>query len=77
MSRNQSLRVVVRNGDYDLATPFFASEYTMDHLGLAPTLRSHVSLAYDEAGHMMHLDKASHAKLHKDVVEFILSAIPR
>jgi len=33
---------------------FFAADYTFDHLGLDPTLRSHISGGYYEAGHMMY-----------------------
>lgn len=75
MTQNPDLRVLVANGYYDLATPFFATEYTVDHLGLDPTLRSHITLKYYEAGHMMYIDKASHAKLKADVAQFILDSI--
>ena len=34
MTQNRDLKVFVANGHYDLATPFFATEYTFDHLGL-------------------------------------------
>ena len=53
MTENPFLRVFVGKGYYDLATPFFAAEYTFDHLGLDPSLRSHLSGGYYEAGHMM------------------------
>ena len=32
----------VENGYYDLATPFFATEFTMDHLSLPAALQDHV-----------------------------------
>ena len=54
MTQNRDLKVFVANGHYDLATPFFATEYTFDHLGLDPTLRNHVSMDFFEAGHMMY-----------------------
>ncbi len=38
MTQNPSLRVMIANGYYDLATPFFATEYTVNHIGLAPGL---------------------------------------
>jgi carboxypeptidase C (cathepsin A) len=75
MTQNQALRVLIANGYYDLATPFFGVEYTVDHLGLDPTLRGHVSMTYYEAGHMMYIDKASHAKLKKDIAEFIRATL--
>jgi carboxypeptidase C (cathepsin A) len=54
MTENQNLRVEIANGYYDLATPFFATEYTVSHLGLEPALAGHVSLTYCEAGHMLY-----------------------
>ncbi len=42
MSRNPALRVLVLNGYYDLATPFYGAEYTMSHLGLEKNIRSNI-----------------------------------
>ena len=39
MSQNQFLKVFVANGYYDLATPYFATEYTVNHLALDPSLQ--------------------------------------
>lgn len=54
ISQNQSMRVMVANGYYDLATPLFATEYTFEHMGLDPKLRSNVSMMYCDAGHMLY-----------------------
>jgi len=77
MTQNPDLRVFVGNGYYDLATPFHATEYTFDHLGLDPALQSHVSMAYYEAGHMMYIHMPSLANLKKDVAAFIQSTTKR
>jgi len=77
MTQNQFLRVFVGKGYYDLATPFFAAEYTFDHLGLDPTLRSHLSGAYYEAGHMMYVHPPSLVKLKQDLAQFIQSSTPK
>ena len=74
MTQNPFLRVFVAKGYYDLATPFFAADYTFDHLGLDPTLRGHISSAYYEAGHMMYVHAPSLAKLKGDVAQFIKSS---
>jgi carboxypeptidase C (cathepsin A) len=58
MTQNPSLKVLVINGYYDLATPFFATEYTVSHLGLDPSLSSNVTMSYCEAGHMMYTRKS-------------------
>src|SRR6266550_1875 len=53
---NPNLRIEIENGLYDLATPFFATEYTVSHLaGLSPELRARLTLRSYEAGHMMYL----------------------
>ena len=76
MTQNPFLHVFVAKGYYDLATPFFAAEYTFDHLGLDPTLRGHLSGAYYEAGHMMYVHPPSLMKLKQDMAKFILSSLP-
>ena len=74
MTQNPFLHVFVAKGYYDLATPFFAADYTFDHLGLDPTLRGHLSGAYYEAGHMMYVHPASLTKLKADIAQFIKSS---
>ncbi len=75
MAQNPFLHVFVAKGYYDLATPFFAADYTFDHLGLDPTLRGHPSGAYYEAGHMMYVHPPSLAKLKVDIALFIKSSM--
>jgi carboxypeptidase C (cathepsin A) len=74
LTSNTHLQVQVENGLYDLATPFFATEYTMDHLGLPPELRKHIHMEYYDAGHMMYLRDESLAKLKANVASFVTSA---
>src|SRR6266566_1723932 len=74
MTQNPFLHVFVAKGYYDLATPFFAADYTFDHLGLDPTLRGHLSGANYEAGHMMYVHRPSLAKLKADIAQFIKSS---
>ncbi len=77
MTQNQFLHVFVGKGYYDLATPFFAADYTFDHLGLDPTLRSHISGGYYEAGHMMYVHHDSLMKLKQDLTQFIQASLPK
>jgi carboxypeptidase C (cathepsin A) len=76
MTQNPFLHVFVAKGYYDLATPFFAADYTFDHLGLDASLRGHLSGAYYEAGHMMYVHAASLAKLKQDIARFMSAATP-
>jgi len=70
MTKNPYLRVFVGNGYYDLATPFFATEYTFNHLGLDATLMSHVTMKHYDAGHMMYIHRPSLIKMKEDLVNF-------
>jgi carboxypeptidase C (cathepsin A) len=65
----------VANGYYDLATPYFATEYTFSHLGLDSDLQANITMAYYEAGHMMYIRLESLAKLKRDLVDFYSSAL--
>jgi len=71
ISVNPFLKVFVANGYYDLATPYFATEYTFNHLGLDPELQPNLSMGYYEAGHMMYVHLPSLAKLKADLAAFI------
>ena len=76
MTINPHLKVFVANGYFDLATPYFATEYTFNHLGLDASLRGNISMSYYEAGHMMYIHLPSLAKLKQDLVSFMRQAIP-
>ncbi len=76
MTTNPYLKVFVANGYYDFATPYFATEYTFNHLGLPPELRGNVSMAYYEAGHMMYIHEPALAALKDDLAAFIDQATP-
>jgi carboxypeptidase C (cathepsin A) len=71
MLTNPHLQIEVENGLYDLATPFFATEYTMEHLGLPAKLQKNIHLQYYDAGHMMYLRDEDLAKLKTNIAAFI------
>jgi carboxypeptidase C (cathepsin A) len=75
MSINPYLKVFLACGYYDLATPYFASEYTFTHLGLDESLRGNISMSYYEAGHMMYIHMPALEQLKKDLAEFIQKAV--
>jgi carboxypeptidase C (cathepsin A) len=76
MTQNPFLHVFVGKGYYDLATPFYAAEYTFDHLSLDDSLRPHLSGGYYEAGHMMYVHMPSLAKLKQDLAQFMQESMP-
>ncbi len=75
MTINPNLKLLVCCGYYDLATPFFAADYTLSHLGLDPSLRTNASITHYRAGHMMYLRKDDLAKLKKDAAAFYSDAL--
>lgn len=70
MSKNPSLKVWVANGYMDLATPYFATDYTFNHMGLTTEQHQRVKMTFYEAGHMMYIHKPSLLQLKKDADEF-------
>ena len=61
----------VENGYYDLATPFYATEYTMRHLGLPAALAGNVTFKYYDAGHMMYVHAPDLGQLKASIAAFI------
>lgn len=73
MMKNPYLRVFVASGYYDLATPYYAADYTFNHLGLDRAIQKNIIQAYYEGGHMMYTQKPTLTKLGSDLSLFILS----
>jgi carboxypeptidase C (cathepsin A) len=74
MVKNPYMKVLVAAAYYDLATPYYAVEYTFNHMGLSPEMHKNISWAFYQSGHMLYIDSDSHAKLKKDVAEFLTGA---
>jgi carboxypeptidase C (cathepsin A) len=68
--QNPQLRVLSLNGYFDLATPFFQTEYDLAHMELDPSLRANVQRTYYPTGHMIYLDDAALHLLKSDLVRF-------
>jgi carboxypeptidase C (cathepsin A) len=77
MRKNPYMKVFIASGYYDMATPYFATEYTVSAMNLDPQLRRNFSFAYYEAGHMMYIEKNSLRKLKEDVAGFIANSQAR
>ncbi len=75
MHKQPHMRVFVASGYYDLATPFFGTEHTMSHMGLAPEMRTNIEIHEYEAGHMMYIHQPSLVKLRGDLEAFYDEAV--
>lgn len=69
--KNPYLKVLVMEGYYDLACPYFAANYTVDHLNLPEKYRAQISYATYESGHMVYLHQSSLKKMKSDEAGFI------
>ncbi len=76
MRENPHLLLYSLNGLYDLATPFFGTEYDLGHMQLGPALRSNVRFAYYPSGHMVYLNTAALASMKADLARFYDEAAP-
>ncbi len=70
MRENPKLHVLSANGYFDLATPFFATEYDLSHMELDPSLRANLSFAYYPSGHMVYLNVDALARFKADLAAF-------
>ncbi len=74
MKTNPRLKVMVNDGYYDLATPFFAAEYEEEHLPIPASLTRNIEYDWYEAGHMAYIRDECRKLLHDRVAAFIKSA---
>jgi len=77
MAKNPFMKIFIACGYYDMATPFYAAEYTVSAMNLDPSLRKNISFQYYESGHMVYIEKNSLKKLHDDVSAFVQGAMRR
>jgi carboxypeptidase C (cathepsin A) len=71
MKTNPDLKVLLNGGYYDLATPFYAAQYEMDHLPIQAPLQKNISYAWYPSGHMVYAHVPSLKLLHDNVARFI------
>jgi carboxypeptidase C (cathepsin A) len=74
MRKNPHLKVFSANGYFDLATPFFLTEFDLNHMQLPPGLRDNVQFGYYPSGHMIYLNVQALHQLRGDLEKFISDA---
>jgi carboxypeptidase C (cathepsin A) len=77
MVKNPYLKVMIAAGYFDLATPYYAVEYTFNHMGLHPAMHNNITWNFYQAGHMLYIDSDSHTKLKHDFGEFLAGSLPK
>ncbi|MCW8809189.1 MAG: peptidase S10 [Rhodanobacter sp.] len=77
MRTNPNLKVLSVNGYYDLATPFFNTEYDLAHMNLDPSLRGNLQFLYYPSGHMIYLNTDALQQLKGDLAQFYDHAAPQ
>jgi carboxypeptidase C (cathepsin A) len=77
MRQNPHLLVYSLNGLYDLATPFFGTEYDLGHMELDPQVKDHVHFAYYPSGHMVYLNPQALTQMKADLARFYDEATAR
>ena len=74
---NPYLKVLSLNGWYDMATPFFGTEYDLDHMMLEPAQQRNLEFRYYPSGHMVYLNPDALHQMRLDVERFIYEAVPK
>jgi len=77
MRTNPYLKVLFLNGYYDMATPFFGTEYDLEHLYLDPSIRGNVRYGYYPSGHMVYLNQDAMKQMKADVAKFYDEALAK
>jgi carboxypeptidase C (cathepsin A) len=75
MRTNPYLKVLSLNGWYDMATPFFGTEYDLNHMMLEPAQARNLEFRYYPSGHMVYLNPDALHAMRLDVERFINEAV--
>ncbi len=71
MKQNPNLKVMMNGGYYDLATPYFAATYELNHLQLPPSIAANIEIQLYPSGHMVYAHEPALASLEANVAAFI------
>ncbi|MEJ2009106.1 MAG: peptidase S10 [Acidobacteriota bacterium] len=74
MDNDPGLEVMDNNGYFDMATPFFATEYTLRHAQLPKGAWKRITTDYYRCGHMLYLNPKVLPVLCKNINHFIAQA---
>ncbi|MEO6828228.1 MAG: peptidase S10, partial [Acidobacteriaceae bacterium] len=75
MRENPNLKLFSANGYFDLATPFFETEFDIAHMNLDPSLKKNIRFGYYPSGHMIYLNVDALKQLKSDLAQFYSDAL--
>lgn len=71
LSRNPRLRVLAAIDYFDAGVPFYAAEFTLAHLQVAPQAAQNIVVDHFESGRAVFADPKAAGRLHKDLTSLI------
>ena len=74
MNNDPGMQLMLNNGYYDMATPFFATNYTLSHMGLPAPLAGNIHEDYYPVGHMLYVNPKALPALSHNIDAFIAGA---
>ena len=74
MTNDPGLEVMQNNGYFDMATPFFATEYTFRHMPLPSGASKRITTDFYHCGHMLYLNPKVLPVLNQNINHFIEQA---
>lgn len=77
MAKNPYMKVFIASGYYDLATPYYATEYTFSHMNLDPSVRGNIQIEEYPTGHMIYIEQDSLVKMNDDCIKFIQESVSK
>ena len=67
-------KVLIVNGRYDLVTPYFASRWLIDQLGIPARVRANIRLRVYEGGHMVYMRPPARSLFARDAAELFAAS---
>ncbi|MGB9429310.1 MAG: peptidase S10 [Gammaproteobacteria bacterium] len=71
MSNDPGMQLMMNNGYFDTATPFFGTDYTLAHMGLPAALQTNIHEYYYPVGHMLYLNPEVLSQVDRNIDAFI------
>jgi len=75
--KNPHMKLYIGAGHFDMATPYFAAWYTLDHMALPAAAKANIRRHEYESGHMYYINLDSLHAMKRDVSAFLEWAAPR